>query len=44
MLSSPENMPPAAGQHDLGTGTTLDILAGGLIHSGLDHYNNFGFV
>ena len=39
-----ENMVPAAGQHDIGLGTTLDILGGSAIHTGLDHYNNFGFI
>lgn len=39
-----ENMVPAAGQHDIGLGTTLDILGGSTIHAGLDHYNNFGFI
>jgi hypothetical protein len=38
-----ENMVPVSG-HDIGLGTTLDIMAGSVIHSGLDHYNNFGFV
>lgn len=28
----------------LGPSVNLDILAGSLIHTGLDHYNNFGFV
>jgi hypothetical protein len=39
-----ENMVPAAGQHDIGAGTTLDILGGSAIHTGLDHYNNYGFI
>lgn len=39
-----ENHVPLAGEHDIGWGTTLDILGGAAIHSGLDHYNNFGFV
>ena len=39
-----ENMLPAAGQHDIGLGTTLDILGGSTIHAGLDHYNNYGFI
>jgi len=39
-----ENMVPAAGQHDIGLGTTLDILGGSTIHTGLDHYNNNGFI
>jgi hypothetical protein len=39
-----ENMVPLAGEHDLGQGTMLDILGGSAIHSGLDHYNNHGFI
>jgi hypothetical protein len=39
-----ENMVPLAGEHDLGPGTSLDILGGSAIHSGLDHYNNHGFI
>ncbi len=35
---------PAAGEHDLGDDVNLDILGGGTIHSGLDHYNNHGFI
>jgi hypothetical protein len=39
-----ENQTPTPPSHDIGLGTTLDIMAGSVIHSGLDHYNNFGFV
>ena len=45
-----ENQTPAAGQHDIGynydtlASTGLDVMAGSIIHTGLDHYNNTGFV
>ncbi len=39
-----ENQTPTPPSHDIGLGTTLDIMAGSVIHTGLDHYNNFGFV
>jgi hypothetical protein len=39
-----ENMTPAADFHDIGIGTDLDIMSGSAIHSGLDHFNNHGFV
>jgi hypothetical protein len=39
-----ENVAPAVGEHDIGLGTNLDIMAGSLIHSGLDHFNNTGLV
>jgi hypothetical protein len=45
-----ENMTPAAGQHDIGfnydlsVSTGLDIMSGSVIHTGLDHYNNTGFI
>jgi hypothetical protein len=38
---------PAAGQHDFviaGANNDIDILGGGTLHTGLDHYNNFGFI
>ena len=39
-----QNDVPPAGQHELGDDVNLDILGGGTIHTGLDHYNNFGFI
>ncbi|HVJ71123.1 MAG TPA: hypothetical protein VM531_06410 [Sphingomicrobium sp.] len=35
---------PAFDEHDLGDDVNLDIIGGGTIHAGLDHYNNFGFI
>lgn len=35
---------PAPGEHDLGDDVNLDILGGGALHTGLDHYNNYGFI
>jgi len=38
---------PAAGQHDFvlpGANNDIDILGGSQLHTGLDHYNNFGFI
>ena len=39
-----ENMVPPVGSDILGSATSTDILAGSVIHSGLDHFNNFGFI
>jgi uncharacterized repeat protein (TIGR01451 family) len=39
-----ENMLPPPGSDVLGMLTSTDIMAGSVIHSGLDHFNNFGFI
>lgn len=38
-----ENVAPATG-HDIGDAFDIDVMAGALIHAGLDHYNNYGFI
>jgi uncharacterized repeat protein (TIGR01451 family) len=43
-LTKGGNMVSAAFPDILGGPTATDILAGSVIHTGLDHFNNFGFV
>lgn len=38
-----ENVAPVSG-HDIGDDFDIDVMAGSVIHAGLDHYNNFGFI